>query len=303
MRRVEVVDRMGTEEIAAISPLLEEAAAFDDHAALSEEHWLRLVSGADDVVGLVAWGDEPIQPLGYAQLTRGTAGWSAETVVSPGERTPSGNVAEALLRAALTEAARRGGGELTLWVSKATDEWDRLATACGLRVVRDLLQLRRPLPAEQPPPIELRAFRVGRDEAAWLEVNKRAFAWHPEQGGWDMEALAERESQPWFDPGGFLLHEVDGKLAGFCWTKIHQSTTPPLGEIYVIAVDPAFQGRGLGRALVLGGLHHLWNRGISMSMLYVDGENSSARAMYDKLGFSVDHVDRAYAVDLTARPS
>jgi mycothiol synthase len=146
----------------------------------------------------------------------------------------------------------------------------------------------------------VRPFRVGQDEQAWLEVNNRAFNWHAEQGGWDAATLADREAQPWFDPEGFLLHERDGRLAGFCWTKVHPDNDPPLGEIYVIAVDPAFQGLGLGRALAVAGLNWLADRGLGTAMLYVDGDNAPALHLYERLGFTVDHVDRAYTADVEA---
>src|SRR5260370_23411893 len=134
---------------------------------------------------------------------------------------------------------------------------------------------------------------MGQDEPAWLEVNNRAFHWHPEQGGWDIATLKARQAEPWFDPNGFLLHERDGKLLGFCWTKIHDDTTPRLGEIYVIAVDPDAGGRGLGPALVLAGLAYLSERDLTMGMLYVDATNAPALHLYDELGFTIDHVDRA----------
>ena len=165
---------------------------------------------------------------------------------------------------------------------------------------RELLQLRRPLPLpdHDDPGLSLRPFRPGHDEQAWLEVNNRAFNWHAEQGNWDLSTIRDREAQPWFDPEGFLLHERDGRLAGFCWTKVHPDTDPPLGEIYVIAVDPAFQGQGLGRALAVAGLDWLAARGLGTGMLYVDGQNVAALRLYEHLGFSVDHVDRAYTADV-----
>ena len=140
-----------------------------------------------------------------------------------------------------------------------------------MRRGRDLVQMRCALPITgEVADLLVRPFRPGVDESAWLEVNNRAFRGHPEQGSWDLATLVERESQPWFDPNGFLLHEVEGRLAGFCWTKIHEpdegvlneGIEHELGEIYVIAVDPDFQGRGLGRQLVLAGLAFLSGRGV-----------------------------------------
>ena len=198
-----------------------------------------------------------------------------------------------------------GKGRMLLWVSNPTEASDELADKAGMSFSRDLYQMRRPLPVGEPFDLVTRPFRVGADEEAWLEVNNRAFAVHPEQGDWDLATLHGREAEPWFDPEGFLLHEVDGRLAGFCWTKVHTDQDPPIGEIYVIAVDPDFHGRGLGRALVLAGLDHLAGRGLRTGMLYVDAANRPAVSLYEKLGFTVHHVDRGYVAEATpiTRPS
>lgn len=185
-------------------------------------------------------------------------------------------------------------------VTGPTDADDRAAVADGLTEHRELLQLRRPLPvpAEERgdvAEVTTRAFRPGVDDEAWLAVNNRAFAWHPEQGGWTAADLAARLAEPWFDAQGFRLHERDGRLVGFCWTKVHASHDPPLGEIHVIAVDPGAHGSGLGRALTLAGLDHLADRGVTVGMLYVDATNSAALRLYRDLGFTTHHVDRVYS--------
>jgi mycothiol synthase len=185
-------------------------------------------------------------------------------------------------------------------VSSPTQADDDDAAAAGLRSRRDLFELRRPLPVEAAlheglPPITTRAFRLGEDEDAWLEVNNRSFASHPDQSNQTRADLEAQEREPWFDPEGFLLLDgSDGRLDGFCWTKVHADHDPPLGEIYVIGVDPSAHGRGLGGALTIAGLDHLAARGLTVGMLYVDESNTPARKMYARLGFTEHHRDRVY---------
>ena len=304
MGRLEVKRQMGRADIAAVSELLEVAAEVDGHPPLDEHQWLDLVHGGrHDFAGLVAWEPGHGHPVGYAQITREESGthqptWALECVVDPHHRRPDLGIARTLLDAAVGLVAEAGGGHVHMWVPKPTDASDGLAASIGLRRGRELCQLRRPLPIDEKSTVDVRPFVPGQDEAAWLEVNNRAFHWHPEQGGWDLETLLNREAQPWFDPSGFLLHERDGKLAAFCWTKVHTHHDPPLGEVYVVAVDPGFRGLGLGRAMVLAGLEHLARAGLTTAMLYVDSDNAGARRLYEELGFAVDHVDRAYVGDV-----
>ena len=141
----------------------------------------------------------------------------------------------------------------------------------------------------------------GRDEEAWLAVNNRAFAGHPEQGGWTADTLRQREREPWFDPAGFLLHERDGRLAAFCWTKLHDDDATRCSARSTSSPSiPTSTGLGLGRQLTLAGLASIADRGIDVGMLYVDAANTVAVAMYERLGFDVHRTDRAYAADVRA---
>jgi mycothiol synthase len=149
--------------------------------------------------------------------------------------------------------------------------------------------------------VRVRPFVVGQDEEAWLAVNARAFADHPEQGQLTLDDLLQREVEDWFDPRGFFLAATtDGSVAAFHWTKVHQdgaglSDTEPVGEVYVVGVDPAWQGSGLGRALTLVGLRHLRDSGLPWVHLYVDGDNEAAVRLYESLGFGMWDTDVMYA--------
>jgi mycothiol synthase len=237
--------------------------------------------------------------VGYAQIDAegDHTSSSGELVVLP--TGGSGAVlADRILDTAIGAFREAGGGHLRLWVSHAGPSDDARAVTRGFAVERDLLQLRCPLPLPPPrsggEPVVTRDFRPGDDETAWLQVNNRAFADHPEQGHWDLRTLRERESEPWFRPDGFRMLEVDGRLAGSCWTKVHADDGPALGEIYVISVDPDLHGRGLGRALTRAGLEWLASVGVPTGMLYVDSANTAAVALYRSMGFTTHHVDRSY---------
>jgi mycothiol synthase len=270
-----------------VQALAATVSANEGREALREQQREALADGGPGWAGLV-WRDQADgRVVGYAGVLPDPHGWALEYVTDGRGPTP-------LLRAALGVIAAAGGGRVQLWRSQPSARSDADAQAVGLDAGRDLLELRRPLPVGEPWSLPVRPFEPGKDEDAWLRVNNRAFAGHPEQGDWGRATIEEREKEPWFDPRGFLLHERDGRLAGFCWTKVHHEDDPPLGEIYVIGVDPDFGGHGLGRALVLAGLDHLAGEGIGTGMLYVDADNTAARRLYDQLGFTVHHVDRSY---------
>jgi mycothiol synthase len=297
--QVDVKRHMAPEDVAEVGALLRAASAAEGQQALSDHLWLDLTSGGHaGFTALIARDGDGDRPVAYAQVSRGNDAWALEVVVDPDHLDELAELGGRLVREAVDVIAGEGGGHVHWWVFRATPAHEQIAESVGLRSGRLLHQMRRPLPTGIPFDLPTRSFVVGQDEATWLAVNNRAFAWHPEQGGWDLETILGREREPWFDPSGFLIHERDGRMAGFCWTKVHRDEDPPVGEIYVIAVDPDFEGLGLGRSLVLAGLDHLAGRGLTIGMLYVDEDNTRARAVYERLGFVLHHVDRAYATDV-----
>ncbi|MFC5746045.1 mycothiol synthase [Actinomadura rugatobispora] len=279
-------------QIAEVLALAEAATAADGAGALSEHALLRLRNGGHGLV-ITDGGDRDAAGIvAYAHLDPATAEESAaaELVVHPGHR------GRGYGRALLRTVRERAAGPLRVWAHGDLPAAAKLAESEGLRRVRALYQMRRP--AADPLPetevadgVRLRTFVPGQDEAAWLRVNGRAFADHPEQGAWTLDDVRQREAESWFDPSGFFLAENDRGLAGFHWTKIHPDG---LGEVYVVGVDPDAQGLGLGRTLTLAGLHHLRDRGVPAILLYVDESNTAAVRLYESLGFTRHTVDVMY---------
>jgi mycothiol synthase len=299
--RFEITRQRTRDDVAAVGSLIRSAEAAVGQELITEHRFHDAAfGGGRDFAGLVAW-DGDHRPLAYSQVIRGERRWELELVYDHDYLRVDDalTAAEAVLGAAVDVIRSEGGGHVHLWITRPTEAHDRIAAAVGLAAGRDLWQLRRPLPVDEPWTIETRPFVVGQDEQAWLELNNRAFDWHAEQGGWTVDDVRSREAEPWFDPAGFLLHEVEGRLAGFCWTKVHADHDPPLGEIYVIAVDPDLHSRGLGRALVLAGLDRLHQRGLEVGMLYVDADNAPATRLYLDMGFTLDHLDRAFVGDVS----
>ncbi len=186
-------------------------------------------------------------------------------------------------RALLDEALLDAPAGLAAWSHGDHPAAAALARTHGFERVRELWVMRRPM--SEPLPAydaeRVRGYRPS-DAEEVLRVNAAAFAHHPEQGSMDAAGLAERMAEPWFDPAGLLVAPDGPRLLGFHWTKQH---SPDLGEVYVVAIDPAAQGQGLGKLLTLAGLHHLAAKGVAEVLLYVESDNAPAIAVYSGLGF------------------
>jgi mycothiol synthase len=296
--------------VAQVRDLHRRAAAADEVAPLSEQTLLSLDAAPDiGVEHLTAYAAQGL--VGYAQVQPGGGddAPSVELVVDPAVRRQG--VGGALLEAVLSKhpSAR-------VWAHGNLPAARALAAGAGLEVVRELHKMARPLAAGDaspdlaplPPGFHAGPFVPGRDEEAWLRVNAAAFAHHPEQGRLTLADLRERMAQPWFDPAGLVMVTADDvppgaadSVAAFHWTKVDpgqtSSTDPtrPAGEVYVVAVDPAYQGRGLGRPVTALGLAHLARLGLPEVVLYVDGDNHAAIRTYTTLGFRSMMVDVMYS--------
>jgi len=278
-----------------LSVLIQRAARADAQPPFSDGSLVALATGTRRVLAI---GDVAAALVGEGE---------AEFVVDPDARRHGHGTQ-------LLEALLAGDPGVTVWAHGDHPAARRLAQTHGLVPVRELLQLRAagfdtPAPssrATQPaegfrglsserapasPRIET-PFDPARDADAWLDLNSRAFAAHPEQGRVTRADLDVMMAEPWFDPADFLLlRDGDGTLVGYCWLKVEHA----IGEFYVVGVSPERQGEGLGRRLVEAGLSRLAERGIRTASLYVEADNEAAVRLYRSFGF-VDHsIDLQYA--------
>ncbi len=294
---------LAAEQQQQVRELVSAAAAADGVMPVGEQVLRELAQRRTEHLLLTGGAEGTV--VGYLNLAAGSdaASAMAELVVHPDERRRG--IGAAMARNALTKTA----GQNRFWAHGTLEPARATAAALGLAPVRELMQMRRPL-RDAPQPaipdgISVRTYAGPADDDELLRVNNAAFAAHPEQGGWTAAQLDERRAERWFDPEGLFLAFDDtfdppGRLLGFHWTKIHRDK-PGLGEVYVVGVDPAAQGRGVGNLLTSVGVASLARRLADAAeptvLLYVESDNTAAVRTYQRLGFTVHSVDTAYAAN------
>ncbi|HUE31997.1 MAG TPA: mycothiol synthase [Mycobacterium sp.] len=291
------------EEQQGVRELVAAATDFDGVAPVGEQVLREL--GHDRTEHLLVTNATENTIIGYLNLSppRDEGAGMAELVVHPQARRRG--IGAAMGQAALAKTA----GHNQFWAHATLEPAQATASALGLVPVRELVQMRRSLRGVPDsvaplPGVRIRTYAGPGDDAELLRVNNAAFAEHPEQGGWTAVELAERRSEPWFDPAGLFLAFGDsatdqaGRLLGFHWTKVHLDQ-PGLGEVYVLGIDPSAQRRGLGPLLTSIGVESLARRLADSAeptvMLYVESDNVAAVRTYERSGFTTYSVDTAYA--------
>lgn len=290
IRPFEETDRDAFEILTASVAAADGISAFSEYKAVDIDRRSGYTFVADDGDKLVA--------ASHAAWHHGDrvaeSHWAIEAAVHPSVRR-TGVWAELVRHIVATIPA---DDRHVVWGWNAAIEL--IARDLGYMPSRRLSVMERTLPPDRtvalPPGIEVVPFVAGRDEPAWLETNNAAFVGHLENGGLTRDDLRERMSLPWFRAEDILMAWSGDRLAGSCWTKRHPEA---VGEIYVIGVHPDFQGSGLGRELVLAGLHHLATAAEARTgMLYVDQDAAGAMHLYRELGFQQVWVTTMYAPGL-----
>jgi mycothiol synthase len=86
----------------------------------------------------------------------------------------------------------------------------------------------------------------------------------------------------------------EDSCVGFVAVKLHSEDS--MGEIYMVAVDPNSQGRGIGTALTEFALNWMKDAGMSMAMVETGGDrgHAPARHIYEKVGFDLLPIARYF---------
>lgn len=293
--RLSVPDLADPAERDAFFAVVDAAAAADGAVAFDEQTRLDLAAGRR-----TPWAAR--DGSGATRAAAVLGGGALDLVVAPDARR-RGVGRQAL--SALLEEAR--GGVLTAWSHGDHPGAHRLAARFGFAAVRSMLGMTAALDAPTPraaPPraFSLDRFHPGRDDDEWVALNRRTFAAHPEQGTMTVSDLHDRMAEPWFDADDFLvLRDPDGRMVGYDWLKVAAPDDSAdadagirAGEVYVLGVDPALSGRGIGRTLLVAGLARLRERGCRTATLYVEGDNEAAVWLYRSAGFAVSSTDVQY---------
>jgi mycothiol synthase len=290
------LSHLNPEQQRQVLALIASATDHDGVPPVSEHVLLHLRHGGDKAdTHLIASKNESVVGYAHLDLTDAVEGPSAELVVHPEHR--KSGIGQSLLK----ELQNTAGATLRLWSHGDLPGAKNIAKRSGFARVRTVIQMRRslndPIP-ELSKDIPIRNFLPGIDNDEWIALNNKAFANHPEQGNWSLRDLEIRLKEEWFEPQGFLIAESNQKMTGFCWTKIHGGHThkhshsepehdhDPIGEIYIMGVDPEMAGKGIGKAVTIAGLRHMRYQGIFSAMLYVDADNHAAITLYQSLGFT-----------------
>ena len=230
--------------------------------------------------------------VGFVDLA---ANGETETLVDPSH--PDARALHVdLLEWAVQRAAECGIARLEHWAGTTTDVAAPVLTAAGFTPVRTLWRMHRDVVGELPEPVwpagvTLRRFEPERDGREVWQVVMTSFAG---EFGSHQRPYDEWVTRTMGSGYTAVCVEEDGAIIGVATTGVRGGD----GHVGQLGVLPEHRGRGLGLAL----LHECFRRdaaaGRTATTLGVDGENSNARALYDKAGMRVTKEYRRWERDV-----
>jgi mycothiol synthase len=179
----------------------------------------------------------------------------------------------------------------------------------GLSPVRYFFLMHRDLADPIPQPAFPEGFtlihsRGAEDAERWVDMFNLSFIDHWGFTPMKIESQQHWVSNPKYDPERDLVAVApDGTWAAFCFCWIdpddNERNNRLEGWIDVLGTRRGYRKIGLGRAMLLAGLHRLKQDGMTTAKLGVDAENpTGALKLYESAGFFVKYTSIAYRKDL-----
>lgn len=231
--------------------------------------------------------------IGFAAIEYQPGADAAEARLGllPARRRPG--LSERLLHMAVDMAQTAGAPRLRLYIPEAATWASAAAQVWGFHALRAQHLMLRPaaapsLPTVPVPEMHIRSLRWGEDGALLAALNRAwATTWNVRPITAAALAADLREQR-----AGMLVAVADddeAQIAGTVHALFNPAQRNPDGDPYAwisnLTTDPAWRGRGLGRALLAAGLKHLYERGARSVALGVDGGNTAALQLYQSVGF------------------
>lgn len=144
-------------------------------------------------------------------------------------------------------------------------------------------------PLELPPFVEIVTMDQHYREEDLLDIHNEACAGMKgfrKAGRVQLEAF---KASPLHDPKGVLIARIEGVAVGYCFARYAEGAP---GKITGLAVLSGYRQRGIGRALLLGGLWYLREKGADRARLLADRDDP-AMVLYEGLGFSAEEPRRS----------
>ena len=262
------------------------------------------------------WEDANGKLIGFAQLwisepAEVIDGWLSFRV-HPDAR--GGDVEAATItwgEVRMREVSVMRGSPVKLRASTRADECDRISllTSCGFKADRYFFRMARSLSEPIPEPhfpegFLLRQVSCEQDAEAWVEMFNQSFIDHWNHHDLTVEKFNYDSAKPDYRNDLDLIAVTDdGKFVAFCYCGISQEENDRTGRnegwIGVLGTRRGFRKIGLGRAMLLAGLHRLKAAGVATAILGVDAENpSGALRLYESTGFHNIRDSISYVKDV-----
>lgn len=194
-----------------------------------------------------------------------------------------------------------------LAVSCRASQADRISLfqTHGFTYDRSFLRMQRSLTVSLPTPQLSDGFtlKTGHDTntAAWVDMYNQTFIDHWNFHPTTIEQVNHQRSDPHYQPELDLVAVApDGTYAAFCYAHIdadeNQQRGCREGWISILGTRRGFRRMGLGRAMLLSGLHRLKAAGMETALLGVDSQNpNQAYDLYESVGFRKLYTNLVYA--------